>query len=81
MRANPKKYKYWVKFKHSANEKKNQQDISWERLIEVVGEKKPHQIESVNFYHPDAPMGTAHVDGGTILALWQQVAQKVAGKK
>ncbi len=77
MRTSPRKYKYWVVFTPQTPGQKNVQDVSWEKLVDVVGAKKPHQIEAVNFYHPDAPFGTGHVDGKTMLELWKEV-QRVA---
>lgn len=76
MRTNPKKYKYWVKFTSQTPGNKNEQDLTWEKLIAVVGAKKPYQIEAINFYHPEAPFGTGHVDGTTMLELWKQVEKK-----
>jgi hypothetical protein len=38
------------------------------------------EIEAVNFYHPDAPFGTGHVDGKTMLELWKKVEKKKASK-
>jgi len=78
MRTTPEKYKYWVVFTHKTLGKKNEQDITWKKLIDVVGAEKPHQIKAVNFYHPDAPLGTGHVDGITMLELWKQVERKNA---
>lgn len=76
MRTNPNKYKYWVVFTHHTPGKKNYQDLSWEKLIDVVSAKKPDQIEAVKFSHPDAPFGTEHVDGMTMLELWKKVERR-----
>ena len=76
MRTTPQKYKYWVKFTTQTPGKKNEQDITWGKLIDVVAAKEPHQIEAVNFYHPETPFGTGHVDGTTMLELWKQVSRK-----
>jgi hypothetical protein len=80
MRTNPRKYKYWVKFIRQAPGKKNEQDITWEKLVDVICERRPHLIKAVNFYHPDAPFGTGHVDGITMLALWKAVEARKAAK-
>lgn len=56
--------------------KKNEQAITWEKLIDVISAKKPYQIKAINFYHPGAPYGTSHVDGTTMLELWKQVEKK-----
>jgi len=49
-------------------------------LIAIIFEKGPLQIEAVNFYHPDAPFGTGHVDGITMLALWKEWKRKHPSK-
>ena len=81
MRTNPKKYKYWVLFARQTPGKINEQDITWEKLTDVVSAKEICQIEAINFYHPDAPFGTGHVDGKTILELWKEVEKKKLKKQ
>jgi hypothetical protein len=79
MRTPPEKYKYWLKFTRQTPGRTNAQDISWMQLVNLVSKCKPHQIEAVNFYHPEAPFGTGHVDGTTLLELWKQVERGKTG--
>ena len=80
MRTNPEKYKYWVLFTKQNSGKKNEQGISWGKLIDVVSSIKPQQIKEIKFYHPDAPCGTGHVDGTTMLELWKIVDKRKTAK-
>lgn len=76
MRTPSKKYKYWIQFRPQISGKKNEQDLSWEKLIDIVSSKDVRQIEAIKFCHRDAPFGTEHVDGMTVLELWKEVKKR-----
>lgn len=80
MRTNPENddYKYWVKFNHLAAGNKNVKDLTWDKLIGVLCEKKPNQIEAVIFDHSGCPHGNDHIEGTRMLELWKEVEKRKA---
>ena len=47
MRTTPEKYKYWVEFTRQTREKKNEQDITWKKLIDLVSARDANQSSKI----------------------------------
>ncbi len=73
-------YKYKVEFSKNAVVKQKVTDITWQELVNVIAKNSLHQVKAIRFHHVGSPNGTAHIDGGLILILWQQVKKEFEKK-